>query len=81
MADEKLIVEATPEEIDKLRGYSIGVWGKRKVKNYMCIYCQYATLWQSKMNKHQAENDHPWAFPGQNQKPEGEAREYNEPEY
>ncbi len=80
MAD-KLIVEASEADVVNLRGYKIGVWGRRKLKNYTCIYCQYATLWESKMTKHQAADNHPWAFPGQNEKPEGQAREYDEPEY
>ncbi len=81
MADDKLIIEPTESDQDKIRGYKIGVWGRRKVKNYICIYCQYSTLWMSKMTKHQAEDSHPWAYPGQNAKPEGEARNYDEPEY
>jgi hypothetical protein len=78
MREESKIVVPTTEEIDNLRGYRIGTW--KTYKNYECIYCQYATLWPSKMEKHQAENDHPWAFPGQNELPEGEVRD-DEPRY
>jgi hypothetical protein len=79
MSSPNLIITPTEEDLEKLRGYKIGKWKDRK--HYMCIYCQYSTLWMSKMTKHQAEDSHPWAFPGQNPKPVGEAREYDEPDY
>jgi len=79
MSDQKLIVEPTQDELDKLRGYKIGKW--KQLKNYMCIYCQYSTLWIAKMEKHQAEDNHPWAYPGQNPIPEGEVRQYDDPSY
>jgi hypothetical protein len=63
-ADKSVIITPTQEDIDNLRGYRVGQW--REHKNYKCIYCQYSTLWISKMEKHQREGEHPWAYPGQN---------------
>ena len=54
-----------PGDEDQNRGYRIGRW--HEYVNYECIYCQYSTLWEEKMIKHQAESTHPWAYPGQNQ--------------
>jgi len=59
-----LIVPASQDEIDNVRGYRITKWNQ--YKNYECVYCQYSTLWLDKMNKHQAEDNHVWAYPGQN---------------
>lgn len=76
--DTPLIIPATSVEVDKIRGYRIGHW--HDYKNYECIYCQYSTLWLSKMDKHQADNVHPWAYPGQNTTRPGEVED-SEPDY
>lgn len=68
-----------PGDLDQERGYKIKVWAG--YPNYECIYCQYATLWIGKMEKHQALGDHPWAFPGQNPKTIGSVSKDDEPEY
>jgi hypothetical protein len=60
MADA-LIVQPTQADIDELRGYTVRKW--RKFDNFICVHCQYATLWIAKMEKHQAEGSHPWAYP------------------
>lgn len=51
----------TPEDL--ARGYTIETW--REYDNFICVYCQFATLWLPKMEKHQALGRHPWAYPGQ----------------
>ena len=61
---ESVIITPSQEDVDKVRGYRIGQWNQ--YKNYECIYCQYSTLFIDKMAKHQAEDNHPWAYPGQN---------------
>jgi len=75
--DETLIVQPSQDEIDQLRGYRINKWNGHD--NYVCLHCQYATIWKSKMEKHQAEDDHPWAYPGQN--PPSVEDSSDEPEY
>ncbi len=75
---DPLVKAATEEEVIQLQGYRITKF--KEYKNYECIYCQYATLWLSKMVKHQAENEHPWAYPGQNTVPAGEVLD-DEPKY
>jgi len=72
-----VIITPTEEDVDRVRGYRVGMW--RTFKNYCCIYCQYATIWPEKMKKHQAENNHPWAFPGGDRVESEAARE--EPQY
>ena len=57
-----VIITPSAEDVDRVRGYRTEKW--RTFDNYCCIYCQYSTLWIEKMKKHQAESDHPWAFPG-----------------
>lgn len=76
MENESLIIQPTTEDVDKIRGYRIVKW--HEYKNYECVYCQYATLWLPRMEVHQAENDHPWAYPGQNPVPESEVRPEDE---
>lgn len=71
-----LIVLATGEDIDAIRGYRVGKW--HEYDNFECVYCQYATLWRGKMEKHQEANTHVWAYPGQNQSDGGIGEE---PEY
>lgn len=61
-----------PGDEDQRRGYRIGKW--RQYPNHHCIYCQYSTLWIEKMEKHQLEGEHPWAFPGQNPIEDGQVR-------
>jgi len=68
-----------PGDVDQARGYRIGKW--RTFKNYCCLYCQFKTLWIEKMEKHQLEDVHVWAFPGQNPPTPGEVRKSKEPEY
>lgn len=75
--DEPLIVAPTQDEIDKLRGYRITKW--QDWPNYECVYCQYATLWKNKIEKHLSVGDHPWAYPGQN--PPSVGSTSDEPEY
>lgn len=72
MPDPSLIIIPTQEDLDSIRGYRINKW--HEYKHYECIYCQYSTLWLPKMEEHQKENDHPWAYPGQNALPDGEVR-------
>ena len=75
---EPLII--IPGDLDQARGYRIMEW--RGYPNYECIYCQYATLWVGKMEKHQAIGEHPWAYPGQNPRKPGDPGDGNtEPEY
>lgn len=52
-----------PGDIDQNWGYRVGKW--REYPNYECIYCQYATLFLARMEKHQAEGQHPWAYPSE----------------
>ncbi len=49
--------------------------------NFVCIRCQFATLWPAKMAKHQAEDNHVWAYPGQNPRAPGDPGKDIEPEY
>lgn len=56
---EPLII--IPGDIDQNRGYRVTKWHQHD--NYECIYCQYATLWIEKMEKHQVEGTHVWSFP------------------
>ncbi len=56
---EPLII--IPGDVDQNRGYRITKW--KKFDNYECIHCQYSTLWIEKMEKHQAKDNHPWAYP------------------
>lgn len=53
-----------PGDIDQNRGYRKTLWHAHT--NYECIYCQYATLWLEKMEKHQTEGIHVWAYPDPN---------------
>jgi hypothetical protein len=55
------IVLPTQEEVDSLRGFKVGKW--RGHDNYICLECQFSTLWLDKMKKHQKEEEHPWAYP------------------
>ena len=68
-----------PGDEDQNRGYRITKW--KKYNNYECIYCQYSTLWLDKMQKHQSEGNHPWAYPGQNEKDLEQQIDLIEPEY
>lgn len=77
--NKPLVVQATQDEIDGIRGYKITKW--HTYNNYECIYCQYATLWTAKMEKHQALGEHPWAYPGQNARAEDDPGVADEPEY
>lgn len=61
MASESVIITPSQEEIDKLRGYHIGKWDV--YDNYVCVHCQYSTLWIGKMEKHQAADQHLWPWP------------------
>ena len=74
-----VIITPTQEDLDKVRGYRVEKWNE--FDNYCCIYCQYSTLWMKKMQKHQAANEHPWAYPGQNKPGLGSVTEDNEPDY
>lgn len=80
MADtRRLIAEPTQDEIDRLRGFKIVKW--RTYDNYVCLHCQYATLWPNKMEKHQAEGEHPWAYPGQNPRANNDPGPDIQPDY
>ena len=57
-----VIITPTQEDLDKVRGYRVEKWNE--FDNYCCIYCQYRTIFLEKIKKHQAEGEHPWAFPG-----------------
>ncbi len=72
-----------PGDEDQRRGYRIKSFGKppKQWPNYECIYCQFRTLWLFKMEKHQLEGEHPWAYPGQNPAVPGQVRQKSEPEY
>jgi hypothetical protein len=59
---DNLITPATQDEIDRIRGYFVEKW--KKYDNFRCIHCQYATLWEGKMQKHQAAEAHFWPYPG-----------------
>lgn len=60
MSDPLILI---PGNVDHNRGYSISKW--RQYDNYECIYCQYATLFLARMQKHQLEGRHPWGFPSE----------------
>ena len=68
-----------PGDEDQRRGYRVAKW--KKHNNYECIYCQYATLWEKKMKEHQAEGNHAWAYPGQNEPELEDENVITEPEY
>jgi hypothetical protein len=74
-----LIIAPTQDDIDLTVGYRITRW--HEYKNYECVYCQYATLWLDKMKKHQAEDNHAWPYPGQNQPDVAETDKDKEPSY
>jgi hypothetical protein len=61
MEPDKLIVEATQDDVDRMRGYKEEKW--RDFTNYCCLRCQYSTVFEPRMKKHIQEGQHPWAFP------------------
>ena len=62
-----VIITPTQDDLEKIQGFRVSMW--RGFKNYECVFCQYATLWMDKMKKHQQDDRHPWAYPGQNPVP------------
>lgn len=79
MFDEPLIVQPSTDDIATIKGYKVTKWHEHD--NYECLYCQYSTLWEGKMQKHQSQGDHPWAHPGQNPAGLGSTNEEDGPEY
>lgn len=81
-ADSQIVVPTT-EDVDAIRGFRIVKWGKPPMSfdNYECTRCQFSTLWPTKMSKHQAEDNHVWAYPGQNPRAPGDPGKDVEPEY
>lgn len=61
MEPEKLIVQPTQQDVDKLRGYKEEKW--RDFTNYCCLLCQYSTVFEPRMKAHVQDGKHPWAFP------------------
>lgn len=70
-------LKGTPE--DEARGYRIGQW--KEYKNYECLRCQHSTLYLALAEAHQADNQHDWAFPGQNPEEDPLDVGSEEPEY
>jgi len=59
---ESVIITPSQDDLDLIRGYTVAKW--KKYDNFKCLKCQYATLWENKMKKHQAADAHYWPFPG-----------------
>lgn len=54
---------ALPSAEDVARGYTVGKW--REHDNFECLKCEYATLWEAKMQEHIDFGMHEWSKPGQ----------------
>lgn len=68
MADPIILI---PNDLDQQRGYRVGTWSHsdregrptQTFDNFMCLQCQYATIYEPRIIKHVQEGRHPWAFP------------------